>query len=404
MGPYTIGTSVGAMLDRHERRREQGAPCVSVLVGFPGLAVRALRQWADERDRSLLQAGGLGLDALAGAWVTALSGRRELVRDAVSWLARTSDRSADELADWVARASPFDLERFLDEATLPGDPADVCRWILKPTTSRGQVAPERVLTSLAAMIPLSSASVYLAAADPRSTTKPGWLENAATALARLAEAAPRLSLVLAVEPAAFERYSREGPESRAKALVRSGVIAVAAQTESEILERLAGAAPMTVERLVEPVRRLAADGASERVAELYVAAACALETGPGEPARSAAEQFLFERLESLDATAGLFQINAELEIPFGPGRPMEVDLWAGRLGLAIEIDGYYHFQNRDAYRRDRRKDLALQQRGHLVMRVLAEDVVERLEDVLDLILEAVAACRDRGQPARGETS
>ena len=44
-------------------------------------------------------------------------------------------------------------------------------------------------------------------------------------------------------------------------------------------------------------------------------------------------------------------------------------------GLAVEIDGYYHFQDADAYRRDRRKDLELQKRGFLVVRVLAEDVV-----------------------------
>ena len=42
---------------------------------------------------------------------------------------------------------------------------------------------------------------------------------------------------------------------------------------------------------------------------------------------------------------------------------MEVDLWAGILGLAVEIDGYYHFQSRDSFRRNRRKDLALQKLG-----------------------------------------
>ena len=43
----------------------------------------------------------------------------------------------------------------------------------------------------------------------------------------------------------------------------------------------------------------------------------------------------------------------------------------------------------DAYRRDRRKDLELQKRGYLVVRVLAEDVVCRLEQVLDTILAAI---------------
>ena len=72
---------------------------------------------------------------------------------------------------------------------------------------------------------------------------------------------------------------------------------------------------------------------------------------------------------------------------------MEVDLAAPGLALAVEIDGYYHFQNADAYRRDRRKDFELQKQGFLVVRVLADDVVRRLEDVLDQILAAVASRR-----------
>ena len=399
LSSHTTRPGAAAVLDRHERRREEGLPCVSVLVGIPALAIHAVRQWSEERNRTVVQTRGPGLDALAEAWVASLAGQRDFVQDAGAWLAHTSGRSTEELSGWIARASPFDVERFL-ETTLPGESADVCRWILKVPTTRRKISPESMLEALTEMIPAGSAPVYLAAVDSASAAKPGRFEKSVLALARLAERAPRLSLVLAVEPLAFERYLREAPESRVKVLVRAGVIPVPAQTESEILERLTQEAPKSRERLSEPVRRLAADGASERVAGLYIAAARAIERGENEPARSAAEQFLYERLESLAATSGLFKINAELDIPFGTGRPMEVDLWAGVLGLAVEIDGYYHFQSREAYRRE---DLALQKRGHLVVRVLAEDVVERLEEILDLILEAVAVCRDRGNPARGET-
>ena len=64
-------------------------------------------------------------------------------------------------------------------------------------------------------------------------------------------------------------------------------------------------------------------------------------------------------------------------------------------GSAVEIDGYYHFQNPDSYRRDRRKDMELQKHGYLVVRVLAEDVVCRLEEVLETILAAVSFQRMR---------
>ena len=108
------------------------------------------------------------------------------------------------------------------------------------------------------------------------------------------------------------------------------------------------------------------------------------------PRRSAAERFLYERLEALPETAGLFRLNESLGFPFGPDREWR-SIWpATSLRLAVEIDGYYHFQDPESYRRDRRKDLELQKHGYLVVRVLAEDVVCRLEEVLETILAAVA--------------
>jgi very-short-patch-repair endonuclease len=65
----------------------------------------------------------------------------------------------------------------------------------------------------------------------------------------------------------------------------------------------------------------------------------------------------------------------------------------------IEIDGYFHFQDAESYRRDRRKDMELQKHGYLVVRVLAEDVVCRLEETLDIILAAVAFQRERVKPS-----
>jgi len=42
--------------------------------------------------------------------------------------------------------------------------------------------------------------------------------------------------------------------------------------------------------------------------------------------------------------------------------------------LAVELDGAQHLADRDAYRRDRRKDQVLQENGYFVLRFLAEDV------------------------------
>jgi hypothetical protein len=109
-----------------------------------------------------------------------------------------------------------------------------------------------------------------------------------------------------------------------------------------------------------------------------------------DAACSAAERFLFERFESVAETAGLFKLNATLDFYFGSNRLIEVDLAARTLKLAVEVDSDHHFHDPEAFRRDRRKDLELQKHGYLVVRVLADDVVERLEEVMDTILATVA--------------
>ena len=83
--------------------------------------------------------------------------------------------------------------------------------------------------------------------------------------------------------------------------------------------------------------------------------------------------------------------HATLGFRFGAAcRWVEVDLAARSLNLVVEVDGYHHFQDPEAFRRDRRKDLELQKHGYLVAMgdQAGSDVVERLEDVMDTILES----------------
>ena len=145
------------------------------------------------------------------------------------------------------------------------------------------------------------------------------------------------------------------------------------------------------------VRRLVRDGVDKPLATLFVNAARSV-TPDREgvfPARSATEAFLYRRLETLPETAGKFLFNAELPIPFdGRGR-MEVDLLNIDERLAVELDGAQHLSDPQAYRRDRRKDLLLQQNGYVVLRFLAEDVGTQLDDILDTILRVMAS-RKRG--------
>ncbi|MFP2901257.1 endonuclease domain-containing protein, partial [Corallococcus sp. 4LFB] len=123
------------------------------------------------------------------------------------------------------------------------------------------------------------------------------------------------------------------------------------------------------------------------------AGARAVLTGAGEAgadrARSKAEAYLRDRLEEHAGTAGLFELNARLHPE--DKRSWEVDLLCRSLRIAVEVDGYHHFQDPERFRRDRRKDLDLQREGYWVYRLLATDVLSQLEHILhtlDTLIEA----------------
>jgi very-short-patch-repair endonuclease len=141
------------------------------------------------------------------------------------------------------------------------------------------------------------------------------------------------------------------------------------------------------------VGRLIRDGIDAPLANLFASAARSF--GPDAEgvnrARSATEALLYRRLQTLPQTAGRFRLNADLPIPFDGNGRMEVDLLCAEARLAIELDGAQHLDSPEAYRRDRRKDMLLQQHGYFVLRFLAEDVGKHLGAVLDAILLASSA-------------
>jgi superfamily II DNA or RNA helicase/very-short-patch-repair endonuclease len=145
------------------------------------------------------------------------------------------------------------------------------------------------------------------------------------------------------------------------------------------------------------VQRLIRDGVDPPLGDLFVHAAQVAASGAiGEArARSAAEAFLFRRLETLAATAGKFQLNEKLSIPFDQRGFMEVDFLCPVLRLVIELDGPQHLADTGAYRCDRYKDALLQENGYFVLRFLSEDVGKELNHVLDAIIRAMAFCGKR---------
>ena len=199
-----------------------------------------------------------------------------------------------------------------------------------------------------------------------------------------------LAVGLAVSSQDAADYLREEPFSRARAMFAEGTVELrttrAVEPGKTSTDPLVGTTAVLAR---ENVRPATADRFEEAAAACQKSAASRGATDPPAPARSAAERFLFELLGDLADTAGLFALNVRLGFCFGP-MPAEVDLLAADLRIAIEIDGFHHFREPENYRRDRRKDALLQRQGYLVLRFLAEDVVVRLEEILDEIRVAVA--------------
>jgi very-short-patch-repair endonuclease len=431
------GEAAGAMaarrLDRHEGRRRSALPTVSVLAGPPGPSSDYLSRWASARHRPMawLEPEWPRPEEIVVAWVDGLVSGCRLVDEATTWLARRLDRPAESLGPSLLGKTPVELAMFLD-AALPSASATgaeaACRWVLARAAERasGQTQGDglarrldsaltayphpwlRVLVALGELVPPGRQPVLVVACRG-SSAQPGslaWVERAVRLLTDLAIAQPRLELCLVIEPALFRTYLDQAAESRAKALVRESVVHISpGELEAECEREGEGvkAAPGRGAATSRPI----ADGVPAELLDRFedvCRAVDALGRETCDPAsvdraRSAAERFLFARLESLPETAGLFRLNETLDFRFGPNRGIEVDLAASSLKLAIEIDGYFHFQDPEAYRRDRRKDLELQKHGYLVVRVLAEDVVTALEGVLDTILTAVAFRRGRSEPS-----
>jgi len=149
--------------------------------------------------------------------------------------------------------------------------------------------------------------------------------------------------------------------------------------------------PLWKSEYAASVRRLVCDGVDAPLAQLFVHVARKPDPGAkgAERARSATEAFFYRRLESLPETTGRFQLNVLLPIPFDGWGNMEVDLLCADSRLVVELDGGQHLTSADAYRRDRRKDVLLQEHGYFVLRFLAEDVGTRLDLVLDTILRTL---------------
>jgi hypothetical protein len=335
--------AISGVLERHRELRRRGAGIVSVLVDPPDTLVRAL--------------GGEILDAelALSRWCERA---RELARArAIERISTETDRSADEVRTILA------LESAESTAMIERGASAVPRAVeLAIRAALGRAQPD-----LDALEALDIAWPWLVLHDPE-------IDRAKWALAAV-ERCPSLPIVFVVRDVNRYASALSGPfRDRWSA----GLVAI---DRAEVFER--SATPY--------------EAALRAVRSEWTAAAAEVHTAPADRARSIAERLLHRALEAITETRGVFTLNYALEsVAFGP-RDVEIDLAARELQVAVEVDGYFHFRDEDAYRRDRRKDVLLQRHGWLVLRVLATDVVDRLGETVSLVIDAVRFARQETQ-------
>jgi hypothetical protein len=398
--------AVVAALDRHDQRRRRGTPTISVLVGPIMPSLHLFSCWAETRGRPVVSVRleKAELEAVIVPWVDELVQKHDLGAAAVQWLAQRLNRDAGGLAWSLRLMTSHELGVFL-ELSLPLESGTSVEIIgrrlieyaatgIEPGSSR--LAPNldlllegygrpwiHVFSAVGELIELDCLPVLVMSLAKPSVCE---LERIARLLAELAVAQPRSGLVLLVQQDLFVSCVRLAPASRAKALLLESIVTL----DREDLSITAGSNSTSVESGESTLDNSVANALESAISDLQFTESASDNDDDDDDARSAAERFVLERLKSVAETAGLFELNATLDFYFGSNRWIEIDLAASTLKLAIEVDGYHHFLDPEAFRRDRRKDLALQKHGYLVVRVLAEDVVERLEEVMDTILATVA--------------
>lgn len=338
---------VARALARHARRRERGDGVVSCVLSNAPTAPSSPRS----------------LEARWAAWLTAA--RAAARPAAVRAVARATGRSVED-AEAVLALGAAESRALIERASSALSPPRNLGVLeaLAPTFEAERALDLDAARALASLAPLPVLRL-----EHPSARELAWALSAV-------ESCPELPIVVTLTPAELESIERTLTTALVDRL-RLGLVAPA----SDVHDARSPSAPGPQPRAdLEPT---------------WSAARAALATNDLDGARSLAERLLFEALEARPETRGLFVLNHRMAgVLFGP-REVEIDLAAPALALAVEVDGYFHFQELDAYRRDRRKDALLQRHGLLVVRVLAADVIERLDEVMDVVLENVRHARGR---------
>jgi very-short-patch-repair endonuclease len=406
-------------LDRHQRARDSGIPTLSVLAEDGRVAPAGTR----DVHHGLLDAWEAWLRSRACSSVSlALEGEPEqhlrsighallqgcsALRNVAAFVATHTGEALAAVETRLERLGHPErallLERASTSARCPRAVRLATAWLDAPDAvpSIDDVGDLVTLVQLRAHEGLPGLLIAMAPTDA-----------ALRSLQALAEQLPRMPLAIAVDRSTLEHFLAEPGSARTRALLREGLVRID-PIENEPFAARGGIpgpndtafddagcvppprdAPPTRDCHHGPlegeprgtVTSTSLDGLRREVVDLCRGAATNPELA--DRARSLAERLLFRALEAHPTTRGRFELNATMPFRFGP-RAIEIDLLSRRDRVAIEVDGYHHFVDADAYRRDRRKDVLMQRHGLLVLRFLAQDVGTVLESIVDTVVDIV---------------
>lgn len=395
-------SSPQAYLTRHAQQRSQGIPVLTVLLGSLDDTQEMWCHWMQKQNKDTVIWSPAAATSLSFSWIETLLAQADLQNKLLQHLAQTQRCTAEQLLSKLRNKSGFELKIFQQQLSVhfSAQASLLLNWLLTQIVCARALIPDlaedlaqtvqlrkdnqlaqniAIFAELFPMKMLPSILVTL----PDSADVSSYATYIQT-LAQVAENLLEIPVALSITPASFENYCGKTPESKVKAMLRLGVIempffldedhGLPAET-AQILHQYD--APSSLYQEAKSLQQLLTKN-----------------KGDLAQARSQAELFLFRMLELAPETRGLFKLNVKMPFKFG-NRSMEIDLFANSVRIALEVDGYYHFQDQTAWRRDRRKDLVLQMQNILVLRFLAEDVVSRLNEIFSSVKQALQHQRNK---------
>jgi very-short-patch-repair endonuclease len=353
--------SISRLIERHRAARRFAVPTLTVIATRSGAPPGLDELWRRTGTAVVTLDDPGDIDAIAALFFGGLGATLDLRRAALEAIAAVLGQPVPELELRLASAGGPEREALLATYQDRERRRGVAALVAALATGSDPPGPLEALRAIGRMLERPPTLALRPATDVAGTLERG---------VDIVVAAPELGVVIVADPGSVDAFLAAA-DDRAATVVRHGLIRI-----NDSVARAPAAEPSSAGH---------AAAARERAIAAY---RDALAGGEPDLARSAAEALLFARLQAAPPTAGRFHLNQEMPFHFGH-RPAEVDLLCPDLDLAVEVDGYFHFTDSAAYRRDRRKDVLLQSHGVFVVRCLADDVVERLEEVVSDIVDVM---------------